>query len=173
MGKNKKLLLFLALNSLATSFAGVTTGKIETKYDKLYTNMTKNMETGKSNEKNYKLIEDVLNKRNKELKDLSLQGDYIVKPEYLEWQIFFSGFYNHSNRGGSVKEISSVPESSGKVIDLGVVIPVKGRQIQEVGLNLSSPSKPEVNVNIESITAAVINDLNFNFVPALFPEKIN
>ena len=53
MGKNKKLLLFLALNSLATSFAGVTTGKIETKYDKLYTNMTKNMETGKSNEKNY------------------------------------------------------------------------------------------------------------------------
>ena len=35
MGKNKKLLLFLALNSLATSFAGVTTGKIETKYDKL------------------------------------------------------------------------------------------------------------------------------------------
>ena len=78
MGKNKKLLLFLALNSLATSFAGVTTGKIETKYDKLYTNMTKNMETGKSNEKNYKLIEDVLNKRNKELKDLSLQGDYIV-----------------------------------------------------------------------------------------------
>ena len=45
MGKNKKLLLFLALNSLATSFAGVTTGKIETKYDKLYTNMTKNMET--------------------------------------------------------------------------------------------------------------------------------
>ena len=173
MGKNKKLLLFLALNSLATSFAGVTTGKIETKYDKLYTNMTKNMETGKSNEKNYKLIEDVLNKRNKELKDLSLQGDYIVKPEYLEWQIFFSGFYNHSNRGGSVKEISSVPEISGKVIDLGVVIPVKGRQIQEVGLNLSSPSKPEVNVNIETITAPVINDLNFNFVPALFPEKIN
>ena len=36
MGKNKKLLMFLALNSLATSFAGVTTGKLETKYDKLY-----------------------------------------------------------------------------------------------------------------------------------------
>ena len=50
--------------------------------------MTKNIESGKSNDKNYKLIEDVLNKRNQELKDLYMQSDYIIKPEYLEWQVF-------------------------------------------------------------------------------------
>ncbi|MBP9478591.1 MAG: hypothetical protein KBF12_08215 [Sebaldella sp.] len=55
MRKNKKLLMFLALNSLATSFAG-TTNQVSAKYDKLYTNMVKNLETGKSNESNYKLI---------------------------------------------------------------------------------------------------------------------
>ena len=69
MKKNKKLLMFLALNSLATSFAGTTINQTEVKYDKLYNNMVKNIETGKSNEKNYKLIQDVLNKRNQELKD--------------------------------------------------------------------------------------------------------
>ena len=104
MKKNKKLLMFLALNSLATSFAGTTTNQTEVKYDKLYNNMVKNIETGKSNEKNYKLIQDVLNKRNQELKDLYLQGNYIVKPEYLEWQIFFSGFYNEKNRGDNTAE---------------------------------------------------------------------
>ena len=36
MRKNKKLLMFLALNSLATSFAG-TTNQVSAKYDKLYT----------------------------------------------------------------------------------------------------------------------------------------
>ena len=53
--------MFLALNSLATSFAG-TINQANVKYNKLYTNMTKNIETGKSNESNYKLIQDVLNK---------------------------------------------------------------------------------------------------------------
>ncbi|MBP9477166.1 MAG: autotransporter domain-containing protein [Sebaldella sp.] len=103
MKKNKKLLMFLALNSLATSFAS-TTSQPEAKYDKLYNNMVKNIETGKSNEGNYKLIQDVLNKRNQELKDLYLQGDYIVKPEYLEWQVFFSGFYGENHRGDNTLE---------------------------------------------------------------------
>ena len=28
-----------------------------------------------------------------------LQGDYIVKPEYLEWQVFFTGFYAEYREG--------------------------------------------------------------------------
>ena len=50
MRKNKKLLLFLALNSLMTSFAEPSS-KIESKYNQLYTNMVKNIDTGKSNKK--------------------------------------------------------------------------------------------------------------------------
>ena len=38
MRKNKKLLMFLALNSLATSFGGTTTNQMEIKYNKLYNN---------------------------------------------------------------------------------------------------------------------------------------
>ena len=103
MRKNKKLLLFLALNSLALS--NITGNKeLETKHDKLYNNIVKNIETGKINYDNYKLIEKILNQKNKELKDLYLQGDYIVKPEYLEWQIFFSGFYTNNHRGNDKKE---------------------------------------------------------------------
>ena len=68
-------------------------------YDKLYNNIVKNLETDKTNVNNYKIIEDILNKRNKELKDLYLQSDYVVKPEYLEWQVFFTGFYEEKDRG--------------------------------------------------------------------------
>ena len=99
MKKNKKLLIsFLAINSILSSYTGAGT-VAPLKYDKMYESMTKNIEKGKSNENNYKLIEQVLNKRNKELKDLYKQSDYIVKPEYLEWQIFFSGFYEEYGKG--------------------------------------------------------------------------
>ncbi len=92
MKKNKKLLMyFLAMNSLFTLNAA-SGADAPLKYDKLYGNMVKNLETGKSNEENYKIIEKALNKRNKELKDLYNQSDYIVKPEYLEWQIFSADF---------------------------------------------------------------------------------
>ncbi len=99
MLKNKKLLLFSVLNSLAIAYPAVKDSGTA-KYERLYSNMVKNIKNNKSNEENYKLIESILNKRNKELKDLYLQNDYILKPEYLEWQIFFSGFYNNADRGG-------------------------------------------------------------------------
>ena len=57
MKKNKKLLMyFLALNTV-TSFnlGAATTAPI--KYDRMYDSIVKNMEKGKSNEGNYKLIE--------------------------------------------------------------------------------------------------------------------
>ena len=93
MRRDKKLLLsFLALNTVLSGYA-VSAGKtVALNSDRLYNNMIKNLEQGKTNEGNYKLIEKVLNQRNKELKDLYLQSDYIVKPEYLEWQIFASAW---------------------------------------------------------------------------------
>ncbi len=97
MKRNKKLLMyFLALNTIMSSYLGAAT-TAPVKYDKMYNSMVKNIEKGTSNEENYKLIEKVLNQRNKELKDLYKQSDYIVKPEYLEWQVFFSGFYDDVN----------------------------------------------------------------------------
>ena len=104
MKKNKKLLMsFLAVNAIISSYTGAAPAA-SIKYDKMFDNMAKNIEKGKSNEENYKLIERVLNQRNKELKDLYVQSDYIVKPEYLEWQIFFSGFYDERNRGDNTGE---------------------------------------------------------------------
>ena len=104
MKKNKKLLMsFLAVNAVISSYTGAAPAA-SIKYDKMYDNMVKNIEKGKSNEENYKLIERVLNQRNKELKDLYAQSDYIVKPEYLEWQIFFSGFYTERNNGDNTSE---------------------------------------------------------------------
>ena len=56
MFKNKKMMFFLlAVNSLFSMGAAESSQTV--KYDKLYGNMVKNLETGKSNEKNYKLIE--------------------------------------------------------------------------------------------------------------------
>ena len=95
MKVNKKMLTMLALNILAVmpAIAG------ESKTDRLYNNIVKNIQTGKSNNSNYKLIENILKQKNKDLKDLYLQGNYVEKPEYLEWQIFFSGFYEEYNNG--------------------------------------------------------------------------
>ena len=77
--KKKLLLTFLAFNTVALAY------ETSDKHDKIYNNVIKNIKHGKSNKKNYQVIEEILKKRNKELKDLHLQGDYIVKPEYLEW----------------------------------------------------------------------------------------
>ena len=99
MKKNKKLLVsFLALNAMASSYAPAS-GISSAKYDRMYNSIVKNMETSKSNEKTYQTIEKILKQKNKELKDLYLQNDYIVKPEYLEWQVFFAGFYDEYNEG--------------------------------------------------------------------------
>ena len=100
MKRNKKLLVsFLALNAILSAYSLGAADPVSPKYERIYNNIVKNMEQGKSNDKNYQIIERILKQRNKELKDLYLQGDYIVKPEYLEWQIFFTGFYEEYNEG--------------------------------------------------------------------------
>ncbi len=100
MKSNKKLLIsFMALNATLSSGIAASEALTPTKYDRIYNNMIKNLDQNKSNNKNYQIIEQVLNKKNKELKDLYVQSDYIIKPEYLEWQVFFSAGYEEYGKG--------------------------------------------------------------------------
>ena len=61
MKVHKKMLTILALNILAVmpAIAG------ESKTDRLYNSIVKNIQTGKSNNNNYKLIENILKQKNK------------------------------------------------------------------------------------------------------------
>ena len=81
MKRNKKLLIsFLALNAILISYAKAETVQA-TRYERMYNSIVKNIEKGNTNKKTYQIIEQILKQKNKELKDLYLQGDYIVKPE--------------------------------------------------------------------------------------------
>ena len=120
MKKNEKILLsFLALNAVMSVNVSAAESKLTAKYDRLYESMIKNIKSGKSNDKAYQLLERTMNQRNKELKDLYLQSDFVIKPEYLEWQIFFSGFYAEQNRGDNTlenAEFYSKPKTHSSVI---------------------------------------------------------
>ena len=84
MFKNKKLLMFLMAVNAAYG-ANVENGNtgLDTKYDKLYTKMVKNIDEGKTNGDNYKLIENILNTKNMlnitkaKLKEINSQYDYL------------------------------------------------------------------------------------------------
>ena len=100
MKKNKKLLIsFLAMNAILPSYGAAASASLTTKYDRMYNSIVKSIDKGSSSEKTYQTLERILKQKNKELKDLYLQGDYIVKPEYLEWQVFFTGFYDEYSEG--------------------------------------------------------------------------
>ena len=164
MNKKSLLLFCLALNSVTGYSDNNTT--LDKKYEKIYENMTNNIKNGKSNESAYKLIEKILNKRNLELKDLYLQSDYIVKPEFLEWQVFFSSFYNNSHRGGNKENINIRESGEAKNIDLGLVVPLKGISRNQIDLNLTPVSAPVININIPEI---VINEpATIAFNPVIF-----
>ena len=161
MRKNKKLLTALALNSLAMTVGNAGTKTTQIKYEQLYNKIIKNAENGKSNLSNYDLLENILNKRNKELKDLYLQGDYIVKPEYMEWQIFFTGFYDSSSSGNNNKFYDQAAVNDLRVrreFKFGAAIPKKEVKETELDINVSIPQKE-------------ISLLNLS-VPALNIEKI-
>ena len=84
MKKNEKILLsFLALNAVMSVNVSAAESKLTAKYDRLYESMIKNIKSGKSNDKAYQLLERTMNQRNKELKDLYLQSDFVIKPEHL------------------------------------------------------------------------------------------
>ncbi|MDR2878297.1 MAG: hypothetical protein LBV03_00055 [Fusobacteriales bacterium] len=189
MKKNKKLLvLFLALNSILTSYAGTEagTGLPGSKYEKMY-NKLKNIEKGNSTQKNYQVIENILKKKNKELKDLYLQGDYIVKPEYLEWQIFFSGYYEEYNKDvdntGENALYHSNPEhgTSGYYDADGVYVatertsglfgkayqpPQEGKEIRMgVNITLRDMKKEAINLSVGNVDVAEVTPLTMNVTP--------
>ena len=125
------------------------------------------MDKGRANETAYQTIEKILKQKNKELKDLHLQGDYIVKPEYLEWQIFFAGFYNEDARTGSLssnharegddsesnwsgKNKPMIQADSYKEVKVGPSIPYKYLNLQDINPNISLPvieSVASINLN--------------------------
>jgi hypothetical protein len=195
MGKGKKILLsFLALNSIISgSAAASSVGNL----DVLYNKIVKNLNSNKSNDDNFKIIENILNKKNKELKDLYIQSDYIVKPEYLEWQIFFTGFYGEKRNGDNTKENAEyrsetegyydangnyiatgggkngVPAKSyaaqqqPKEINLGVSIPIKGMTRDNLNLNITPAQEVSIMPFTGNIAAPVVE---FNSIPvALSP----
>ena len=150
MKKFKSLIfLLLAINVFALADNEVSTKQLE----KIYKNVTEN----KNTDKNFEIVNDLLAKRNKELKDLRLQSDYIVTPEYNEWQIFFTGFYNHSNRNSKNSTVPYVlnEENTIKSINLGKTITV--RSVNDVSLN------PEINIQSKVVAEAphiVIPNIN-------------
>jgi hypothetical protein len=176
MKKNKKILIFLALNSIIASM-GMGNTK-EMKYDKLYNKIISNIETKKPNKENYKLIEKILNQRNKELKDLYLQGTYVVKPEYLEWQIFFSGFYENSHKkNNSVgKEVIGEYTKKPKTVSLGMYVPVRdvadfsaAPDVKTNGLTaLNEPNPQNAGARDVSIFNIDIPQINLNIIPPSF-----
>ena len=193
MKVDKKILALLALNTIAA----IPGEAAETKTDKLYNNVMKNIQSGKSNSENFKLIENILKQKNKELKDLYLQGNYIVKPEYLEWQIFFSGFYNEKNRGdntlSNAKYYSDPQKASGdSTLDPsqtslygdteinGKFKPYKHEQASEfidlgVSLKIKGIEKNMSDINIDDIQPVMVNssEISFGAPSSLSIPKIN
>ena len=69
MLSEKRMLLLLAVNAIISNVANSDNMSIH-KNEVLYNKMIKNINSNKSNKKNYKLIENILSQRNKELKEL-------------------------------------------------------------------------------------------------------
>ncbi|ACZ10544.1 Uncharacterized protein with a C-terminal OMP (outer membrane protein) domain [Sebaldella termitidis] len=187
MKRNKKLLVsFLALNAILTSYAQAETVQ-SARYERMYNGIVKNLEKGSSNEKTYQTIEKILNQKNKELKDLYLQGDYIVKPEYLEWQVFFTGFYEEYNEGvdnskENAKYHSKVTgyydDNGNYVVTSGMIGGLEGKphkplqQPKEINLGVSIPIKgmtrEPLNLSLSPAGEIVINPNTQNITPPTF-----
>ena len=186
--RNKRLLMsFLAINTLVSAYTGTNQSLPTTKTDRLYNSIVKNIQTGKTNKDNYKLIENILKKKNKELKDLYVQGDYIVKPEYLEWQIFFSGYYEEYNKDvdntGENALYHSNPEhgTSGYYDANGVYVatgrtsglfgkayqpPQEGKEIRMgVNITLRDMKKEAINLSVGNVEVAEVTPLTMNVSP--------
>ncbi len=166
--ENKKLLMFLALNSLASSFAG--TEPLSDKYQKMYDSMIKNEKSDKTNEKNYRLIEETLKKRNKELQDLYLQGDYITKPEYLEWQIFFNTFTTNTKINGKQEKAVTYNEDRVKTVDFAMMLPIKEIKDKKVEVIPSPVQPPYIIPAISQINSMVVTSPTITYDDFVLPS---
>ena len=159
-GKKKVLAGFLALNSMM-SYSANKISKDEKKYVEINHKSVNN----KSKNSNYKLLERTLNQKNKELKDLYMQGNFVVKPEYLEWQIFYNLFYNYKDRGKADNEYNVGPaySSKSKSINLGMSIPVRNVEDLNIDMEISPVSIPDIAFNPGNVRAVQINELDLNY----------
>ena len=176
----KKLLFsFLAL-SLAWNAKSSENISMK-KYDSLYTKIVKNLSDKKKEQNFYKIIEEILNKRNSELRELYKQNDYTVKPEYLEWQIFFGGFYNVKNKKFTDKNnyeygYSKVPMS----VNLGMYIPMKdvlgvssADMEKNSGLTAGYLTLNDPGIRNVNMFSAVKPDINLNVNPFSLSMNLN
>ncbi|WP_435309080.1 autotransporter domain-containing protein [Sebaldella termitidis] len=122
----------------------------------------------KNYENRYKLVEQLLKEKQKELEDLYKQGDFIVKPEYLSYQVFFSAFYGNSKSGkssyGKDYENPAVPIP----VNFGILIPMKEikPEIQEVIPNnynyaFTDPESIKIG-SLELLTVKTVDIPNFD-----------
>ena len=79
----------------------------------------------KSINNDYKKIEKSLKNKIQDLNSLYRQGDYIVKPEYLEWQVYFSMLYNNYKIGNNSDDKSGENDVIPVPINLGILIPMR------------------------------------------------
>ena len=158
MLKNRKILMFMMLNSMIGITAPGSKNEVN-KFENIYNQIIKNLNENTSNSNNYKILEKILNQRNKELKDLYLQNDYIIKPEYLSFQVFFSGFYSDKDRKGTKKteKIPKAPTSS--TIDISISMPDILVNDPEINIENISAGVPEININKNTV---VIPDINYS-----------
>ena len=144
--KNKKLLVAVALNSLAMAYGKNHIQNGDLNHKKLYTSITEKMSDKKTDKESYALIEKILKQKRNELEDLYLQSDYIVKPEYLSYQIFFSGYYSNKSRGENNTGIYANLPKKVNTADLDIIIPVRDVNYKKSGI----------------ISEILYNDLNFD-----------
>ncbi|WP_435309946.1 autotransporter domain-containing protein [Sebaldella termitidis] len=163
MFKNKKMLMFLALNSLMATFAN-TKNQVNVKYDRLYNKMIKNFEIGRSNNDSYKVIERILSQKNKELKDLYIQNDYIVKPEFLEWQVLFNTFYSNKNierQNNKAARYLAEPKSiqlGSSILDIKIKYEIGNYDLSKKGVNIPPFMIPKLNIEVPEIEKVDMNN---------------
>ena len=122
----------------------------------------------KNYENKYKLVEQLLKEKQKELEDLYKQGDFIVKPEYLSYQVFFSAFYENSKSGkssyGKDFENPAVPIP----VNFGILIPMKEikPEIQEIipnNYNFAFADPESIKIgSLELLTVKTMEIPNFD-----------
>ena len=118
----------------------------------------------------YKIIEKKLKNRVKELNSLYKQGDYIVKPEYLEWQVYFSMLYNNYKIGDNSDNQSEENPVIPVPVDLGILIPMRKNSplipyitANTYFYNFLTPPQIEVG-EVRLLTITPLNILEFNVV---------
>ncbi len=186
--KKYRSALICALAFNAVTFAYSATTVSGNTAENLYNQMFKNIDSEKSNDSNYKQIEKILNKKNKELKDLYLQGDYIVKPEYLEWQIFFSAFYAERRKGDNTlnnadyysdpdkKPTKPIKPQPPIDVNIGLAIPVKDIEPRDRTIAITLPNEINITptvIDIPAPTASAIiavNPLQFQPIYPSIPQ---